>query len=116
MDLKDFISDSVIQIIQGVTAAQDYVKDNAPTAKVAPVLDDASGPRDGFRARLGGNPVQLVDFDVAVETGSRDEAQGGVGVLMAVFTVGVRGKEETTISEYSRLKFSIPVELPHVHS
>jgi len=110
MDLKDFISESLIQIIDGVIVAQEYA--NEKKADVAPRLSAESGPRDTFRALHGNEPLQTVEFDVAVTASETDKAEGTIGILVATLGVGVKGSEETQTTELSRIKFSVPIGLP----
>jgi len=110
MELKDFISESLIQIIDGVATAQEHAEEKG--AEVAPKLQATTGPRDTFRTHFTEHPVQTVEFDVAVTASEVDKAEGTIGILVASLGVGVKGSEERQTTELSRIKFSVPIGLP----
>jgi len=110
IELKDFISQSLIQIIDGVRVAQQHASDHK--AKVVPQLQPGSGPSDALRTHPDSRPLQNIDFDVAVQASTKDQAEGQIGILIATLGIGVKGSEETETSAISRIKFSIPLELP----
>ena len=110
MELKDFISESLIQIIDGVTAAQEHASKKG--AEVAPHLSPGSVPDGTFLAYHADTPLQTVEFDIAVTASEKDKAEGTIGILVATLGVGVRGSEERQTTELSRIKFKVPVGLP----
>ena len=116
LELKDFVADALKQVISGVKEAQDFA--NAEGALVNPRGYGQSNPtmrlytRDGATAEDRTWYGQPVDFDVAVTTAERDTAEGGAGVILAVLSVGFKGKEETESGAVSRIRFSVPVFLP----
>lgn len=103
MDLKDFVSSSLLQILEGVKEAQ--------AAENGKNISAAIG---GFTP--GGNAVNAgslgiftrVDFDVAVSA----ETTGGGGGNLKVFGVGVEGEGRHKRGEANRLVFSVMVRLP----
>ena len=113
IQLKDFISESIKQIIQGVQSAQNFAKKNNATVAPAGVY----GVSAEYTSQLGiigkGEDYLIpVDFDIAVTASESEEASGGVGVLVSVLGVSVRGKSEETSSTISRIKFIVPISLP----
>jgi hypothetical protein len=94
MDVKEFISDTLKQIIDGVKDAQAYA-----TGKDAVVV-----PYYGNR--------QNIDFDIAVTVVEGKETGGKAGISVWSIGAGVSGKSESSSSTASRIKFEIPVELP----
>ena len=116
MELKEFISQSLVQIIEGVKDAQSKV--NSQTAKINPemqrILNESSGGYAAFGWAKGGgpNPVFLVDFDVAVTAEEGKNTKGGVGVVAGVFALGTQGQSQKANSAISRIQFKVPLLLP----
>ena len=116
MQLKAFVKETLIQIIEGVKEAQEQVLVSGAivnpkgffterdTIKWLPERATGEHWREG----------QVVDFDVSVTVSETDEARGGLGIQIAstVIGVGVSGKSEEQNSTISRLKFSVPLFLP----
>jgi len=116
MELKDFVKETLIQIIKGVKDAQIEVQKAGgmvnPTLRVladkgasAAVLGQPSGEH-------GGNYVFLVDFDVAVIVEEGKETKGGIGVVTGIFSLGSQGKSDQIASNTSRIQFKVPILLP----
>jgi hypothetical protein len=115
VELKDFVAESLRQILEGVTAAQGFAgtlnafvnpSDNALSGEktyAASILIPGSGP---YR-----RVVQMIEFDVALVVSTDTLTKAGAGVL-AVVSVG--GSKATAAAQQttSRLKFSIPIVLP----
>ena len=117
MELKSFVTQALVEIIEGVKDAQETVKETG--AKINPQDTQFPHSRNENRPWLsttdgGARYGQTVEFDVSVMASERDEAQGGVGIQVASITLGLglSGKTEDQSSVISRLKFSVPVFLP----
>ncbi|CAN7720037.1 hypothetical protein [Mesorhizobium sp. LjNodule214] len=104
MDLKDFISASLLQIIEGVKNAQaEAGGDNINAAQ--------------FSQQPGGNIIHAgeyglfsrVDFDVAVSA----ETAGKGGVDLKVFGVGIGAGADKKATAANCIVFSVPVRLPY---
>lgn len=118
MDLKDFVSESLRQIIDGVKEAQEHA--GRTGAVVVPLFSspDPSGPSNsivlmgGGRGTVGRHWYHTIEYDVALAASENVQTKTGGGVLMVVSAGGSR---ETTTSQEntSRIKFSIPLVLPH---
>lgn len=114
LSLKEFVSDSLVQIVAGVTDAQE--KTSKQGARISPQGYTPHDKMDSVlilpslatTTRYG----QYVDFDVAVTARGIDKAEGGTGIFVAALALGVKGSEETESSAISRLKFRVPVFLP----
>ena len=107
MKLKDFIAESLNEIIDGVIEAQKHYSANGGVINSPDVI----GPSVGTD-RHTGVVAQLVDFDVAVTAAEETETKGGIGVFVGPIGLGSQGKSDSANSSVSRIKFSIPVILP----
>jgi len=103
MELKDFIAETLSQIIEGVRLAQERVDGTNVNAAMA-------------GAEFGGHLVNVghfgvatrVDFDVSVTA----ETKGGAGAKLSVFGIGAEGGAGHTAGSANRISFSVPVRLP----
>lgn len=115
MELKAFVKETLINIIQGVKEAQHEA--HAAGGKVNPAIDkmmeNGSGSAVlGWAKGGGSSPMFLVQFDVAVVAEEGKETKGGIGVVAGVFALGSQGKSQQNASNVSRIQFSVPVLLP----
>lgn len=114
MDLKDFVSETIVQISQGIMEAQEKTKELG-----AVINPPTKGPADGNLFTTVGNidyVVQKIDFDicVSVESSNSKESKGKLGVVTAFVGGKVeKGTEENSANQsVNRIKFSIPCLLP----
>ncbi|MBN8245225.1 hypothetical protein JF546_19595 [Nitratireductor aquimarinus] len=103
MDLKDFVTASLQQIIDGVKEAQGVDGGDNINAQNAGI---PSG-KNAFSAGTYGN-FTLVEFDVAVSA----ETSGKGRANLQVFGVGFEGGGEHKAGSANRIAFAIPVRLP----
>ena len=114
MKLKDFVSESLIQIVEGVVEAQHAME--GKNAFIHPsgifshhrdtntLVTDLSERDRKF--------IQNIEFDVAVTAIEGDETKGGIGVVAAVLNAGVQHTMDNQVSTISRIKFTVPIILP----
>lgn len=110
MELKEFVSQSLTQIFEGVRQAQDKTKDvggSIATKVIAPQRD--SQYVIGFNHK---EAVILVDFDVSINTVDVTNSKAGLGLFVAAFGGGAQAGSESSNNQLSRLRFSVPVILP----
>jgi hypothetical protein len=112
MELKDFVSETIQQIVAGVRAAQEAVAPQG--ARVNPGLDQTGDEyvKLGLVSVNAQRTAQLVQFDLAVSTTSGTQTKGGVGVFVIPFTLGSSGQSTAEQYSSSRIKFAVPVLLP----
>ena len=105
MDLKDFISGSIVDIAEAVKTADEALKEHGGMVNPGAHTDNMAG---GFAA-----PRTKLKFDVAVSASKR--AEGGTGVKAKIFVVeaSLGGEGEMSSESVSRLSFAIDVVLPH---
>ena len=103
MNLKEFVEETLSEILDGVRAAQK--KEGGSTVGA---LTSAAFKHVNL-VELGGiGYLAIIEFDVSV---AAETAAGGKGGLR-VMSIGVEGGGEHKSSETSRVKFSVPVVLP----
>lgn len=112
MELQDFISGTLVQIINGVANAQ--AQTSTSGAVVSPKVH--AGPEVasplGYLWCDSQQFAQIVQFDVALTTTKGKAKKGGIGILAGAITVGGSGQSSAETSTVNRIKFSVPLILP----
>jgi len=109
MDVEQFIHQTLRKIVSGVEAAQESMKRQRAT--ICPPLRNYS--KETSYSALNDQPVQVVEFDIAVTvTEGTNNKTGGALTVAAVVGVGHSRQKEQQNQTVSRVKFSVPVMLP----
>jgi predicted ATP-dependent Lon-type protease len=111
MELKEFVTESLMQIVEGIADAQKRLKENGSEA----IINTNMTATDVGHVVTGGRrrPVEFVEFDVAVIANEGTEMKGGVGLTVASllkFEAGAKGNQST--GSESRIKFKVPLSYP----
>ncbi len=107
MDVKDFISESLRQIIDGVKDAQKHAEKNGAyvSPDVSRYVDDPAYTKS-----------QNIEFDIAVTSQESSEKGGKGGLKIPIPFVdveaGAEAKSGRTNGSISRIKFEVAVKLP----
>jgi len=111
MDLREFVSETLVQIVEGVNDAQARTKEHG--ARVNPSLSTSAELAVKHSILIAsGQAAQLVQFDVALTAKEGTGTKGGIGVVAGIFTLGSTGQSQAETSSLSRVKFSVPLVLP----
>jgi hypothetical protein len=103
MELREFISTALLDIIQGVTDAQ------AKTEKgtiVPPVKQTYKSVDAGI------SELTTVEFEVTVKTDERQGSEAKLSVVAAVIGGGVKGESGSSSGHAAKLTFRVPIRLP----
>lgn len=113
MELKEFISQALADVVQGVLDAQQVLGTNGKY--INPELSTQQGTHEkhGKLVSIQGQLVQTVEFDVAVTATEGTGTKGGIGVVAGIFALGAQGQSSEEVSAVSRIKFSVPITLPY---
>ena len=111
MDLKEFVAQTLTQIVEGVKDSQ--TKTAEMGGEVNPHLNTTHAElgKQGF-LWAGGRYAQVVQFDVALTVVEGTGTKGGIGVFAGAVTLGSSGQSKSESSSVSRVKFSVPLVLP----
>lgn len=122
MELKDFISETLVEISTGVLEAAEKLQGDKKTEKVwinPPMLPAGTKgftetPQHiGVLGRLSEKAqiaVLAVDFNLAIT--AVDEEKGKISVLSAIIGFGGSSEASTENKSISSVKFTIPIALP----
>lgn len=111
MELREFVAETLKQIIDGTSAAQEHAATTGAIVNPRTVRQgDAKHalPHD----HATGRSVQFVEFDVLVSAGESTERKGGLGIFVVGFAAGGQGASGTSSVASNHVKFSVGVCLP----
>src|SRR5687767_5119506 len=108
MELKEFVSEALTAILEGVAEAQKGEHGRL----VGPTFRFAMGHQTDHRGVYvhGSDNHTIVEFDVAVTSARTGEGTAKVGIKVLEIGGGKQRSEETA----SRIKFSVPIKLPQI--
>ncbi|MBN4079150.1 hypothetical protein JYT26_00765 [Beggiatoa alba] len=94
MDLKDFITETLVQIVSGVSDAKEQV--SLLGGKVSPKIRCSSthAAQHGFLSTEEG-AAQLVQFDVALTATEGSGKKGGIGIVSSIISLGGSAESNT---------------------
>jgi hypothetical protein len=113
MELKDFIKETLTQIIQGVIDSQKFASEN--NAKINPknVQLFNKGDKPIFSDINRDNFAQNVEFDIAITATEGLDSKGGVGVFLGSLGIGGQVQNFSSNNNINRIRFNIPIFLPN---
>ena len=107
MELKEFISETLIQIIEGVTDAQ------KKTEKSGAIINPAYTKNQEQKITSHYPYIGLVDFEVALTNTDEKGGKVGIGVWFANVGAGAQHKTDVKSLAVNNVKFSVPLILPN---
>jgi len=113
MDLKEFVSETLLSIIAGVTEAQEKAKELGAHVNPGGLTRNTKNLSDNsVWDNTTNNYAQPVSFDVAVT--AEDSKKGGakVKVLSGILGGDIGGEKGNKNVVASRVQFVVPVLLP----
>lgn len=103
MELREFITETLVQIQEGVQGAIDRRRASANSA-------GAINPVWGADANaINADHLQKVDFDVAVTVTDKGGVSGKGGLKIFSFEMGAEASKSLEHSTASRIKFTVPI-------
>jgi len=104
MELKDFITATLIEIQSGVSAAIKHTqKNNIPGA-----INPSWGGTDDINASL----IEKVQFDIAVTVSDKSAGSVEGGIKVVGIKIGGDKTASSEVNNVSRIQFSIPIIPP----
>jgi len=91
MDIKEFVKESLRQIVEGVKEVQSEVADKS---QIAPI----------------GNQLERVEFDIGVTVDEEETKDKGAGLSVYCLKVGASGQTSASISSAHRIKFCVNIK------
>jgi hypothetical protein len=110
MELKDFISETLNQIVEGIVVAQKFGEERG--ALVNPNGLIGLKEKADYWDKATGEAASRVEFDVAITAIEGKGTKGGVGVFAGAIGLGSQGQSDSSKTTASHVKFSVPVHFP----
>ncbi len=108
MDLKEFTKETLVQIVQGVEAANNELSEKHAHVTSHAMKNSAGGVLLDDRYT---NAIE-VEFDVAVTATETGGTKGGGGIKVAqIFHGGIETSKNTENQSISRVRYSLPLVL-----
>ena len=111
MELKQFVTETLVQISEGIEAAQKKLKDTGSEAVINTNMTENNVGQivTGGRRR----PVEYIEFDVAILANEGTETKAGIGLTVAsLLKLEAGGKSNQSSGRESRIKFKVPMSYP----
>jgi hypothetical protein len=105
MELKNFIKETLKDIIGGIKEAQQEVDSGV----IVPSINESnlSSVQSGFTS------YQKIDFEVTVNAVEKEGSEAKLNVVAAVIGGHVKGDNSNTTGHVAKLSFSIPIKLSY---
>lgn len=113
MELKDFVANTIGEIIEGLVEAQKRVTPHGAYINPGNLMRSTKEPGESaLWDNRNNNYARPISFDVAltVEEGTNTGAK--VGVAAGIFNLGAGGASENKQLAVNRVQFTIPVLFP----
>ena len=110
MNLKDFVAESLREIIDGVVEGQKHGKLSEAIINPPPTYLIQQG--QVLTDHATGVQIQMIDFDVAVTVREGTSTSGGMGLVVGPVALGTKGKSDAASESVSRIRFTVPVAFP----
>jgi len=102
MELDEFVAETIRRVVRGVREAQGQVREDGGIVN----------PQSAIEVRKGTVKRNEIEFDIALTTTEGAQTKAGIGVFLASVGLGAQGRSEQSSANMSRIRFSVPVELP----
>jgi len=113
VELKEFIKESLIQIAEGIEAAQTEVRDCGGFVNPAHRTNSKESHQSHFGSLSNGQNIFLVDFNVAVNVAEDSGTNASAKIKVAsLLELGAGGKSNNSSSASSKIEFKVPLALP----
>lgn len=111
MELQEFIKNSLVQITNGVIAAQNELKNSG--CLINPMSYSASTGSQVIYKDVQNNArmIQVVKMNVVLDVSNSSKAKSGIGVAK-VIKAGIESDETTSKKDVTSMEFEIPISFP----
>ena len=109
MNLSEFVSESLRQIVEGVATAQSSSSEMGEVNPKIWLAQRGEAAKMKILESSSGKWIHMVDFDVAVTVAESTETKGGIGLFVGPVVLGSKGQSNAQDSTVSRIKFQVPI-------
>jgi hypothetical protein len=108
MELSEFVSRTLVEINKGIKSAQDA---EGIEGEINPPDVRGNNPKKE-RSNLTGEPIYMVDFDIAVTANEGTKTKGGIAVFGGFMGARTEGSSANENGVHNRIKFQVPITYP----
>lgn len=108
MELKNFITETIENIVEGVAAAQKSIKDKGAKINPKSVQFRENGQWNNHNSGM----PRFVEFDVGLISANKSGSSEGIGVFLGSVSLGKKNDQGAEHTAITRIKFSVPLVLP----
>jgi len=109
VNLQEFVTETLTQIVGGVKSAQAAVGELGAIVNPTRISGDTS---KRLRSSTYGRLIQEIEFDVAVTTVESEKSERGGEIRVWSIGVGGKGERDATQTIANRIQFVVPIVLP----
>lgn len=106
MELKDFIKETLIQIVDGIKDSQSVMKEKGALISPEGYTYKGKGSCGDFTC------VECIDFEVTIEAKEGNNSNGGIKTPIIEVLVG----KSSNSGSYNKVSFSIPIVYPRMET
>lgn len=111
MDVKEFVAETLKQVMDGVAEAQKHARE--VKGYVNPTAHSVAREGQGLGFTADGQVIYAMTFDIAVSVSSEKSAEAGAKLQVAqILKIGGEGKGTWAQESVSRVQFAVPMVLP----
>jgi hypothetical protein len=110
MELKEFITQTLVQITEGVAEAQTLVKESG--CLINPEGFSMVGDQIKIGYKNEYRKIQNIKMSVSVTVTEGTGNKSGIGIVASVFKVGMSADQKESNEVTNRIDFEIPISLP----
>ena len=103
MELREFVKKSLLDIMGGVSDAQNVTSDGT----IIPVVVSTSRDSD---ARV--IDYQVISFDISVNTSDKEGSEAKLNVFAGIIGSYAKGESSNTSGRSANLSFNVPIRFP----
>ena len=110
MELKEFITQTLININQGIIDAQEQTKESGIVINPKNIKKRDSNI---FEVCNGNSaPIQEIEFNIVVNVAEGKDSKIAVGAFTGMLSGGVSNTNQNNSSTQTTIKFNLPVQFP----
>jgi hypothetical protein len=108
MQLKEFVQETIEQIVEGVANSKTLAEKHGARVNPSYVSYYKEGKRSTYKEAM----PQNVEFDVGLTSTSSDGSAEGIGVFLGSVNLGKRNQTSSEDVAITKVRFVVPVVLP----
>jgi hypothetical protein len=108
MELKDFIKNTLEQIVEGVSLAQVTISENGGVINPSSI----GYQKDGQWTQYNHAMPQTIEFNVCLTSTKTADSREGIGVFLGPINLGKKNDSGTEQVAVTRVQFTVPLVLP----